>query len=105
MSVLEVIGMNKFVLGGAVVAALFAYGPLSGQTPDPASPSPKHPHRNFFAADQSRADVPARVQRIFATLDLNHDGFVTRDELAATQSRFDQRTTAGAPKRAARMFD
>ena len=42
---------------------------------------------------------------MFKTLDLNHDGFVTKDEITSLQTRFDQRMSAGAPKRAARMFD
>jgi Ca2+-binding EF-hand superfamily protein len=110
MSILEVIGMKKFVVGGAVVAALFASVPAVAQSA-PAnsqtanSQAPKHPRRNFFTADQSRADIPARVKKMFGTLDLNHDGFVTKDELAASQARFDQRTAKAAPKRAAKAFD
>lgn len=97
--------MKKFVLGGAVVAALFAFAPTVAQPAAVNSQPTKKPHRNFFAADQSRADVPAHVKKMFATLDLNHDGFVTRDELAASEARFDERMAKAAPKRAARMFD
>jgi Ca2+-binding EF-hand superfamily protein len=42
---------------------------------------------------------------VFAALDLNHDGFVTKDEVAASQARFDERMSKSAPRRAARMFD
>ena len=99
--------MKKFVPGGAAVAALFALAPLAAQPANPASPpaKPAHPRPSAFNKPQTRADVPAHVKRIFAALDLNHDGFVTRDEVAASAARFEDRMSKSAPKRAARMFD
>lgn len=98
--------MKKFVPGGIVLAALCTSVPAIAQNAPPASPvSPAaHAHRSFFTSNESRADASAHVQKMFAALDLNRDGFVTRDELAASQSQFDAKMTKSAPKRAARLF-
>jgi len=99
--------MKKLVPGWAAVAALIAFAPLAAQPTNAASPAakPTHPRVSSFNKPQSRANVPEHVKRIFAALDLNHDGFVTRDEVTASQTLFDERMSKSAPKRAARMFD
>ncbi len=99
--------MKLFVSGGAILAALFTAAPAISQTASPASlTSPAaHPHRSGFTASQNRSDVAARIERMFKKLDTNHDGFVTKDEVATIQSQFDQRAAKSEPKRAARMFD
>jgi len=42
---------------------------------------------------------------MFKGLDTNHDGFVTKSEIAALQAEFDERTAKSAPKRATRLFN
>jgi Ca2+-binding EF-hand superfamily protein len=105
MSVLEVIGMSKFVTGGIVLAALFAGTAAAARSPSVASTTSVHARGSFFTSNQNRSDVPARIDKMFKQLDLNHDGFVTRDEIASLQARFDDRMSKSTPKRAARMFD
>lgn len=99
--------MRVFVPGGILLAALFSAVPAIAQPVSPASLNTPEPHtrQSFFNANQNRTDVGAQVERMFKLLDLNHDGQITRDEIAASQSRFDERTAKAAPKRIARMFD
>ena len=99
--------MKNFVPGGIVLAALFASAPAIAQITLPASPASTtaHAHRSFFTSNESRADATAHVQKMFNALDLNRDGFVTKDELAASQAKFDDRMSKSAPKRAARLFN
>jgi Ca2+-binding EF-hand superfamily protein len=107
MSVSEVIGMSKFVSGGAILAALFISAAATAQTSATNASAPKvsHARSSFFNSNQARADVPAHVQKMFAQLDLNHDGFVTRDEIAVGQARFDERMAKSTPIRVSKMFD
>jgi Ca2+-binding EF-hand superfamily protein len=99
--------MRLFVPGGCVLAALFSAAPAIAQTASPASLTtpPAHARRNFFNSNQNRSEIGAHVERMFKQLDLNHDGFVTRDEIASSQSAFDEKMSKNAPKRAAKMFD
>lgn len=99
--------MIKSLFGGIVTAALCVSVPAVAQpAPDASAATPaKHPKRSFFSSDQARADVPKHVERMFKYLDINHDGFVSRDEIAAAQAQFDAKMAKNAPKRAARMFD
>ena len=98
--------MKLFVSGGAVLAALFT-APAISQIASPTSLTSPTPHarRGGFTANQNRSDVPTRIERMFKKLDSNHDGFITKDEVASLQSQFEQRATKNEPKRAARMFD
>ena len=59
----------------SVLAALIAAQPAASAPPPP-------PSRPLVArgAVQTRAEVGAQVQTLFARLDVNRDGFVTRDE-------------------------
>lgn len=99
--------MKAFVFGGTLVAALFTTAPAIAQAASPASLTTPAPHarRSFFTSNQNRSDVAAHFERLFKKLDLNHDGFITRDEVASSQSQFADRIAKSAPKRAARMFD
>ena len=99
--------MKMFVSGGVVLAALFSAAPGISQTASPASltTAPAHARRSFFNSNQNRTDVAAHVERMFKQLDLNRDGFITKDEMAASQSQFDDRMAKSAPKRIAKMFD
>ncbi|HWC56965.1 MAG TPA: EF-hand domain-containing protein [Sphingomicrobium sp.] len=101
--------MNKILLGGAAAAALMAGGVALAQTappapaPDPAAHAGRHSHVMRMS---TRADVQAHVAKMFAKLDTNHDGFITQDELSASEAQHEQK----AEQRAARfdpskMFD
>jgi Ca2+-binding EF-hand superfamily protein len=86
------------------IAALLAGQAIAGDSPHSDSPG-----RNFMSADKdgdgkvSRAEAQAasdaRISQWFDKLDLNHDGYVTPDELkqahetrrADMQAKFDQR--------------
>jgi Ca2+-binding EF-hand superfamily protein len=97
--------MRKVLFGGALAAALFSATIVLAQPAPTAPPKKARARGSFFTTNQNRADVPVHVQRMFTGLDVNRDGFVTRDEIASLQARFDDRMAKGAPKRAARMFD
>jgi Ca2+-binding EF-hand superfamily protein len=99
--------MKAFVSGGVVLAALLTAAPaIAGASSSASLTSQAQPaRRNVFAANQNRSDVAAHVARMFKPLDLNHDGFLTRDEIAASQAQFNARTAKSTPKREARMFD
>jgi Ca2+-binding EF-hand superfamily protein len=107
MSVSEVIGMKAFLFGGGVVAALFTTCAAIAQTQTPPAPARRASlvRRSFFTSNEARSDVSAHVEKMFKQLDLNHDGFVTRDEVATSKARFDERTSKSAPKRAEKAFD
>ena len=99
--------MSKFIIGGLVIAALF---PMSAavavESASAVLPSPTaHTRHSFFTSNQNRRDVPQHVERLFKALDSNHDGFVTKSEIAALQADFDKRSASSAPKRADRMFN
>ena len=93
--------MNKLVFGGAALAALIA------GTAAPAGTSAKPPRArpNYFATNELRADVPEHVEKMFTRFDVNHDGFISKDEVAAAQAQFEARAAKSAPKRASRLFD
>lgn len=99
--------MKVFVSGGILFAALLSAAPALAQTASPASlTTPQaHARRNFFNSNQNRSDIGAHVDRMFKQLDLNHDGFITKDEIATSQAQFDDKMSKSAPNRAAKMFD
>jgi len=96
--------MSKLILG-ALVVALFPTRPAMAGSAS-LSPSPAvHARHSFFTSNENRADVAAHVERTFKNLDSNHDGFITKSEIAALEAQFEDRAAKSAPKRAARMFD
>ena len=76
--------MNKFLLGGAVAAMVVA-GAAVAQT-KPAVQTQPGPHGRMMMQTENRTDVAARVQKMFARLDTNHDGFITKAEVDAIQA-------------------
>jgi Ca2+-binding EF-hand superfamily protein len=78
--------MKTLLLGGAAAAVIFAGGAAIAQIA-PAGSAVRNAHTQVAKA-QTRADVQAHVQRMFARLDANKDGFVTRDEASAARSQF-----------------
>jgi hypothetical protein len=88
--------MNKFLLAAGMVVAT----PLAAQTmPMPApAPGAQRPAMHGDRGDrvQARAEVVARVQRMFATLDVNHDNVLDQTEIAAAGKGWDGPRHAGA---------
>lgn len=96
--------MKKLLLGGAAAVAFLAGGAAFagtaqasrtvGQTPEAHQ---GHPRPVMQAA--TRSEVQSHVATIFAKLDANHDGFITKAELSARDAQREQR----AEQRAARF--
>ena len=99
--------MKEFISGGVCLAALFtAAAAIAQPAPTPTSlPTAPHARRSFFNSDQPRSGVAAHVAKMFAQLDLNHDGFITADELAASKAKFEDRLSKSAPKRTEKAFN
>lgn len=93
------------ITGGMAALALLGSAAAAPETAQSTSAKPKAARGSYFTSNQARADVPAHVERIFKQLDLNHDGFVTKDEIAASRAKFEERVAKSAPKRAASRFD
>jgi Ca2+-binding EF-hand superfamily protein len=82
--------MKTFLIGGAAAAAILAGGAGVAATVQTTKTAPAaKPARAAKAA--TRADVQSRVATVFAKLDANHDGFVSKDELNAVETRREQR--------------
>ena len=93
--------MTKFLIGGAMTAALIAIVPAIAQPAPPPppgvaqgttpAPMPGVPqvrihtevHRMPMMMPETRNEVVAHVREMFAKLDTNRDGFVTREEAEA----------------------
>jgi Ca2+-binding EF-hand superfamily protein len=84
-----------------VLAAVFSCAANAASAPSQST----HHRGGFFSSNQNRSDVPARIEKMFKQLDLNHDGFVTKEEIATAQARFEERLAKNNPKRAAKTFD
>jgi Ca2+-binding EF-hand superfamily protein len=80
--------MMKFLIGGAAAAAVLAIAPAMAQTAPPA-PVAGHPAHRMKA--EARADVQAHVAKMFARLDTNRDGFITKAEVDAMQAERTQK--------------
>jgi EF hand domain-containing protein len=81
--------MRNYVIGIAIAAIAGATAALAQTAqPAPVASPPQHSPSPYFAKPESRADVAQHVQRMFARLDTNHDGFITKDEVAAVQAQF-----------------
>lgn len=94
--------MIKFLLGGAIAAAVTFGGAASAQTAKPAKTAA---HRAPMK-DEARADVQANVAKMFARLDTNHDGFITAAEVDALEAQRSQKVKARAERfDPSKMFD
>ena len=109
--------MTKLVLSGAAAAAIFAVAPAIAQpTPPvpPAAPQVQTMHVERMRA-HSRNDVVTHVRDMFAKLDTNRDGYVTKAEADASRQamgggmreRFAKRVAQGGMPKMDRgaMFD
>jgi Ca2+-binding EF-hand superfamily protein len=93
--------MKKLVFGGAALAALVGGTAVAAGT----AAKPPRGRPNYFATNELRADVPKHVEKMFARFDVNHDGSISKDEVAAAQALFEARAAKSAPKRASHLFD
>ena len=93
--------MKKYLIGGVALAATAGATMALAQTaqPAPSAPPAHHGPRSYFSKPEARADVQQHVQRMFARLDTNHDGFITKDEVAAVEAQFQARTQQRAETR------
>jgi Ca2+-binding EF-hand superfamily protein len=95
--------MNKFLLGGAAAAALLAGGAAlaaTTETPQVApTAKPMRAARQARAAQPlTRAAVQSRVAAVFAKLDTDHDGFITKEELNAIETAREQKVEQRAER-------
>jgi len=119
--------MNKLLIGGAAAALVIAVGPAAAQPAPPtppgvaagtapmAMPMPRAPHARMMAMSNramTRDEVASQVAKMFAHLDANHDGFITKDEMAAIHQRMtamrgerEKRIGGRAMPNRAAMFD
>ena len=99
--------MKKVFVGGILLAALFTAASVGAQTVSGKSgaPKPARVRHSYFNSEESRSDVPKHIEKMFARFDLNHDGFVTKDEVAKTEAAYQARQQEQAPKRAAKLFE
>jgi Ca2+-binding EF-hand superfamily protein len=88
--------MKSYLIGATAIAVLAAGSAFAQVSPTPQTQSAKHAP---FNKAETKADVQAHVQKLFARFDANHDGFITKDEIASAQSQF----AAKAQERAKRF--
>jgi Ca2+-binding EF-hand superfamily protein len=96
--------MSKFLLGGAIaaIAATAAFAQ--------AAPPAGHPgQRGHMMQTEARADVAGHVAKMFARLDANKDGVITKAEIDAVEAQRETKFKERAEKRAqnfdpAKMF-
>jgi len=92
--------MKKLLVGGAAAAAILVGGVAAAattETPQTAKVAPSaRPTR--AAQPVTRATVQARVAAIFAKLDTNHDGFVTKDEINTLEAQREQKAQERAQR-------
>jgi hypothetical protein len=83
--------MKKFYLGGAAAAAILAGAAIAQPAPAPA-PAPGAPQVQVMKMHRmqktmTRDEVVTHIRDMFAKLDTNKDGFVTREEADAAHTR------------------
>lgn len=94
--------MKSFVLAGAAAAAILGGGAAIAQT----SKATAQTGAGRAAKPATRAEVPSHVARLFAKLDANKDGFVTREEVTALETRRDAKLEQRAQRfDPAKMFE
>ena len=88
--------MNRLLIGAAAAAIAIGMAPALAQTAPPPAGTPGTPPapgtaRVHMMSDRvmTRDDVVKHVARLFARLDTNRDGFVTREEVNALHQRFE----------------
>lgn len=82
--------MTKFYLTGAAAAAVLAAGAALAQPAPAPAPTPQLQVMQVHRGPEktmTRDEMVAHVRNMFAKLDTNRDGFVTREEADAAHSR------------------
>src|SRR5579884_1835824 len=92
--------MKKLVVGGAVAAAILVGGVAAAATTETVQPPKAAPSARPTRTAQpvTRAQVQARVAAIFAKLDTNHDGFISKDEINAVEAQREQKAEQRAQR-------
>lgn len=85
--------MKSFLIRGAAAAAILVGSAAFAATTETApTAKPAQPARHARAAQPiTRADIEARIAKVFARLDTNHDGVITESELNAIDSDREQK--------------
>jgi Skp family chaperone for outer membrane proteins len=96
--------MKTLLIGGAAAAAILAAGAAFAQAAPVAPAAPRAPQAHF-AKPQTRADVQAHVSKLFAKLDTNRDGFVTKAEADAVHAQRAAKIGQRMAERGARTFE
>jgi Ca2+-binding EF-hand superfamily protein len=106
--------MTTYLIGGAI-AAMVAVSTAFAQVqpaPPPGQPIPQagqpawqHGQRapGYMMRTEDRAEVAAHVQKMFARLDANRDGFITKSEADAEQAQRSERFQQRQERRAQKM--
>lgn len=99
--------MKTLLLAAATAIATVGFAPALAQTAAaPAAPA-MAPRAHHVRARKpiTRAAFAQKVQKLFARLDTNHDGFVTQDEVQAAAQAMHARMAPGVGQRGSKMFD
>ena len=72
----------KFLLIASAAGAALAMAPAVAQTVQPAPPTGQRALKV-----ETRADAQARAQKVFAHLDANRDGFITKQDMDAVEAQ------------------
>ena len=102
--------MSNLVLGGAMAAAMVVIAPVMAQAPTPA-PAAQAPHAGHHIGQpgsggpehggvQTRAALAQHVQSLFAKLDTNRDGSITKAEADAGKAQRHERMEKRIERRA-----
>jgi Ca2+-binding EF-hand superfamily protein len=86
--------MSKFLLGGAIAAIVAGSAAFAQAAPAPGQPAA----RARAVQTEARTDVPAHVGKMFARLDTNHDGFITKAEIDAVYAQGAQKAAQRAQR-------
>jgi hypothetical protein len=91
--------MNKLLIGGAVAALAITVAPAIAQPAPPpgvapgtapapmAPPAPQMHMRIMSDRVMTRSEVTEHIRKLFAKLDTNRDGFITKPELDAVHTK------------------
>jgi Ca2+-binding EF-hand superfamily protein len=82
--------MNKILVGGATAAVILTAGAALAQTAQTVQEEHAGRHAHM-KQPVTRTDVQSHVATMFAKLDTDHDGFITKDELNAIQTQREQK--------------
>jgi Ca2+-binding EF-hand superfamily protein len=82
--------MTKYLMGGAIAAAMIGIAPAIAQTQVAPAPAPII-ERVHVAKTHNRADVGTHVRKMFERLDANRDGAITKAEAQAASADHGER--------------